>query len=128
MTTKISHHAADRFYQRIFDKPDDEKPNKTQREHISKLIIEALMDEHPEAEILRSGIYKIRAYEVNFTMQCGIVTTVLFDKDEHQGRDGRGGIIRSGKKIKKKNKQSAYKLREAKSIEMEERKKRLARD
>ena len=108
----VSHHASDRFYQRIFGKPDGDKPNTKERKHIEVLLLESLLEEHPESVELENGTYTLKAYGITITLRNKNITTVIETRLIHQDRSFKGGVMKCGRKIKKKTKLNAFLERE----------------
>ena len=109
---QVSYHASDRFYQRIFGKPDGEKPNEEERKHIDVLLQESMLEEHPESIELENGTYTLVAYGITITLRNKIITTILETALINKDSKFKGGVTKSGRKIKKKTKLNAFLDRE----------------
>ena len=99
----VSIHAIERFAERILnvDYEDSIQLSEAKRCQINDLIKQELLSEHPEAYEIGSGAYILADYNVKVSVIDYTVTTSIKLGEEQYARVG-GGIIRSGKKVKKK--------------------------
>lgn len=95
----VSHHAIKRFMSRALGGEEEQMMTPQQMCHINDLILSELKDEHPEAFTLGAGEYKLNAYAVIINIKdFKVLTTKDIDTESTKLK---GGILRSGKKIKK---------------------------
>lgn len=99
----ISLHAVEMYAERIMGiTPPEGKifPAET-IEKLQVLILKILIECHPNALTLGEGSFECKKYDCKLCMQGGIITTVK-EFDNPDNLRFKGGIMKSGKKIKKR--------------------------
>ncbi len=103
MSNKIvSLHAAEKYAERIMEiKPPEGKEFSFEKINaLQALILRILIECHPDALVLGEGTFECNEYDCKLCLQNGIITTVKQYNNKERKRF-RGGIMRSGKKVKK---------------------------
>lgn len=97
----VTLHAVERYAERVMkvDRPEE----KEKIEAIASNILSTLIDAHPLALEIGNGEFSIPGQDYKICMLDGHVTTVSTFKPE-SGKAYYGGIMKSGKKIKKRKK------------------------
>ncbi len=100
---KVSSHACDQYAKRILsiDKPLERTE---QYQHIRKMILDDITDAHANVFAIGTGEFKTSTCTV--CLANGIVTTIKEINNPNRSKVS-GGIMKSGKKIKKKMKSEA---------------------
>ena len=96
-------HSIERFAERVFSfkYEDSIKLNRKQKDTINDLLLSEMAEEHPEAFNIGTGVYVLRDYKIKVSITDFTITTISSVEQEACSKIA-GGIIRSGRKIKKK--------------------------
>lgn len=99
----VSLHACEKYAERIMGilPPEGKVFSDEKIEGIQILILKILTECHPNALILGEGTFECQKYDCKLCLQNGTVTTVKEYNQKNRKRF-RGGIMKSGKKVKKK--------------------------
>ncbi len=95
----ISKHAVEQYASRVLGTKME--LNKEQIEHVKKLMFEDIIEKHSNVFAIGSGEFKTDTC-IYCIRECVITTVKTLNNPEN--RVARGGIMRSGKKIKKQMK------------------------
>ncbi len=98
----ISLHAAEKYAERIMGitPPEGKTFSAEKIDAIQVLILRILTECHPNALVLGEGTFECSEYDCKLCMQNGIVTTIK-QYDNKDRKRFKGGIMKSGKKVKK---------------------------
>jgi len=98
----VSLHAADMYAERIMGvvPPEGKQFSFEKIEGIQILILKILIECHPMALTLGEGTFDCVRYDCRICMQGGVVTTIKEFNHKDRKRYN-GGIMKSGKKVKK---------------------------
>ena len=98
----VSLHACEKYAERIMGvtPPEGKVFSDEKIKSIQELIMRILVECHPNALTLGEGTFECKKYDCKLCMQNGIITTIK-DYSNKDRKRFYGGIMESGKKIKK---------------------------